>query len=385
MQYVQYGNTGMQVSRLGLGGMRFPESREETIEIIRYAVEHGINYLDSAFVYVNSEELLGEALAGGLREKVYLATKSPSWIIESADDYEKFLDEELRRLRTDYVDVYLLHNQFPRHWEKSKRFDAFGFLDRMVQKGKVRYTGFSLHDNTAAFKEIAAAYNWDCAQIQMNILDPTTQVGLEGLAWGAARDLAMVVMEPLRGGFIVHNKPPVVDEILAAYPEKRSLVEWCMRWLYDKPEVTMVLSGPNSLDQLKDNLRIFDAAQCGVMSEADQDLIGRIREAYEAMNAVACTGCEYCMPCPNDVDIPLVFKLYNAYTRHGKAINDGQFYRERVVPGGHGGDQCTECGVCVDLCTQDLAIPELIAEAHAEMGERHVGSDVVRVSLARPA
>jgi predicted aldo/keto reductase-like oxidoreductase len=341
--------------------------------------------VDTAYVYVDSEELYGEALKNGYRDKVYISTKSPSWIIESAADYEKFLDEVLRRLGTDYVDVYMLHNQFPRHWEKSKKFDAFGFLDDMVKKGKVRYTGFSLHDNEAAFKDIVGAYNWDMAQLQMNILDPDTQVGLEGLKWGAAQGLAMVVMEPLRGGFIVHDKPSEVDEILAAYPEKRSLVDWCMRWLYDMPEVTAVLSGPKTLDQLKENIQIFDKAETGCMSEADQELIVRIRDAYEAMNVVACTSCEYCMPCPNGVDIPLVFKLYNDYTRHGKSINEGQYYRERVVPDGRGGDQCTQCGTCVELCTQGLDIPTLIAQAHEDMGTRHVDRDVVRVDLSRPA
>ncbi|MDR1016369.1 MAG: aldo/keto reductase [Coriobacteriales bacterium] len=385
MQYVQYGKTDMKVSRLGLGGMRFPEDRQETIDIIRYAIDHGINYVDTAYVYVSSEELYGEALKGGYRDKVFIATKSPSWIIESTKDYEAFLDEELRRLGTDYVDVYLLHNQFPRHWQKSLKFDAFGFLDKMVQKGKIRYKGFSLHDNRPAFEEIVKAYDWDMAQLQINILDTETQVGLDGFKWGAQQGLAMVAMEPLRGGFIVHDKPAAVDQIIADYPEKRSLVEWCMRWLYDMPEVTCVLSGPKTLEQLKGNLHIFDAAESSCMSATDQELIARIVQAYEDQNVVACSACGYCLPCPNGVDIPQVFKLYNDYTRHGKSINEGQFYRERLMPDGRAGDQCTACGHCVPLCTQGLDIPALIAAAHEDMGTRHVDRDVVRVDLSRPA
>jgi predicted aldo/keto reductase-like oxidoreductase len=380
MRYVPFGNTDMKVSRLGLGAMRFPEDRRDAVRLIHAAVDAGINYVDTAYVYINSEEVLGEALHGIRRDKVYLATKSPSWLVERPEDYERFLDEELIRLRTDRVDVYLLHNIFPRHWEKSKRFDALGFLDRMKEKGKIRYTGFSLHDTRAAFEEIVSAYQWDCAQIQMNILDPNQQVGLDGLRWGAKR-LAMIVMEPLRGGFILRNKPPEVDAILAAYPQQRSLAEWCFRWLYDMPEVTTILSGTSTLEQLEDNLRIFTDERADVMSEMDQMLIARIRAAYESMNVVACTACRYCMPCSSGVDIPEVFRVYNSYTRHGKHLNDGIFYRERFVPSGIGADKCVACGECESHCPQGLPIIRYLTQAHAELGERHLGDDVVRVDL----
>jgi predicted aldo/keto reductase-like oxidoreductase len=396
MRYVPFGKTGLEVSRLGLGAMRFPEDRKEAVRMVHAALDAGINYIDSAYVYVNSEEVIGEALAGSAgsnsgigggatgggsrRSEVYLATKSPSWLIERPEDYERFIDEELTRLRTDYIDLYLLHNIFPRHWEKSKRFGALEFLDKMKAKGKIRYTGFSLHDTRAAFEEIANAYDWDCAMVQMNILDPEHQVGVEGLRWGAER-MAMVVMEPLRGGFILRNKPPEVDTILASYPEQRSLTDWCFRWLYDMPEVATILSGPSTMEQLEDNLRIFAEERTGVMSTSDQALIARVRAAYEGMNVVACTACGYCMPCPSDVDIPEIFRIYNSYTRHGKHLNDGIFYRERFVPSGIGANQCVACGVCERHCPQGLPIIKCLAEAHAEMGERHVGDDRVRVDM----
>jgi predicted aldo/keto reductase-like oxidoreductase len=304
MEYTRFGNTDLTVSRFGLGCMRFPASKTEAIRMVRHAIDHGVNYLDTAYVYGNSEVITGEALGGGYREKIVLATKSPIWSIHQYEDFETYLDESLRRLGTDCIDVYLLHNMNPENWKKVIRLDGLTFLDKMIQKGKIRYKAFSIHNTTEAFIEIADAFDWDMAQIQLNLTDAHYQCGIAGLRYGAQKGLAMVIMEPLRGGTIVNNTPKEVHALVDNYKEKRSLVDWCFRWLYDMEEVTTILSGTSSLAQLDDNLRIFDQAQTNVLSENDLALIREIQQIYAHQTMVPCTSCAYCMPCPEGLDIP---------------------------------------------------------------------------------
>jgi predicted aldo/keto reductase-like oxidoreductase len=369
MEYRDFGKTGLRVSRFGLGCMRFPPDEAEAVRIVRRAVDRGVNYLDTGYVYRNSEEILGRALGGGYRERVALATKSPLREITGAGDFEKYLDEQLRRLGTDHIDVYLLHNICPEYWERVKKFDAFSFLDRMVAKGKILRRGFSIHNTTEAFKEIVDAYDWEMAQIQFNILGETQQVGLEGLRYGAEKGLAMVIMEPLRGGQLLSNAPEEAGRLIDAYPDRRSLAEWCFRWLYNMEEVTLVLSGVSTLDQLEDNLRIFENSKPGVMSEKERGLIRRIQEIYESQKSIGCTACRYCMPCPRGVDIPGVFRVYNEYLRLGRHANDKLFYRRNIFFGGSGGDRCVSCGRCARRCPQALEIPALLQSIHGEFME----------------
>lgn len=367
MKYVPYGKTGLTVSRFGLGCMRFPAEEAQAIEMVRYAIDHGVNYLDTAYVYKNSEVITGKALAGGYREKVHIATKSPIWNIEKYEDFEKYLDEELVRLGTDYVDVYLLHNLYPGNWEKVKKLGGLKFLDRMIEKGKIRHQGFSIHSTTAAFKEIVDSFGWEMCQIQLNILDAHNQVGVQGLQYAWEKGLAAVIMEPLRGGHLILNAPREAAQLVEDYPQKRSLAEWCFRWLYDMPEVSLILSGASSLDQLKDSLRIFESAEPGVMSEADQELIAKIRDAFESKKSIGCTGCRYCMPCPKHVNIPEIFKLYNNYQLFQPHAADKIVYRRNYAGEGAGADQCIACGACLRKCPQELTIPELLKQAHAEL------------------
>ncbi len=367
MQYAPYGKTGLHVSRFGLGCMRYPKEEQDAIDMVRYAIDHGVNYLDTAYVYGDSEVITGKALQGGYRDKTYLATKCPVWDVKQHADFEKYLDEELIRLQTDYVDVYLLHNLNQEHWEMVKRYDGFSFLDKMVKKGKIRHEAFSIHNTLPAFIEIADAYPWEMAQIQLNILDEHQQVGIEGVRYAAQKGMAVVIMEPLRGGSLVNNVPMEVQKLISEYPEKRSLVEWCFRWLYNMPEVSTILSGASSMEQLKDNLRIFSEADAGVMSEADQELICKIQLAYEANHSIGCTGCKYCMPCPKGVGIPDIFKVYNSHQLTKPHTIDKYVYQNVIVPAGAGAEKCVACGVCQKHCPQSLNIPELLKAAQTEL------------------
>ncbi len=369
MEYVQLGRTGLKVSRFGLGCMRFPADEKEAIAMVRQAIDNGVNYLDTAYIYDDSEVITGKALRDGYRRRTHLATKSPLWNINKHEDFEKYLDEELKRLGTDYIDVYLLHNLNPGHWEKVKRLDGFSFLNRMIEKGKIGHKAFSIHGTLPAFQEIVAAFDWEMAQIQLNILDENQQIGVAGLKHAAAKGLAMVIMEPLRGGYLLNNVPGEVTALLNGYPEQRSLVEWCFRWLYNMPEVAVILSGTSSLEQLRDNLRIFEQSAANVMSEADQELIHKIRAAYESQKSIGCTGCQYCLPCPKGVSIPEIFRLYNSYQLMKPHPIDKVVYKQSFQPAGTGADQCVSCNICKKHCPQALDIPVLLKRVHGELME----------------
>jgi predicted aldo/keto reductase-like oxidoreductase len=309
------------------------------------------------------------ALKDGYRDKAVLATKNPTWQVEKYGDFEKFLDEELKRLGTDCIDVYLLHNLEYLNWQKVKKLDAFTFLDKMVQKGKIKHKAFSFHGTAAAFKEIVDAYDWEMAQIQLNILDEFEQAGVEGLKYASDKGLAVVIMEPLRGGYILNNIPENVQKLIDTYPKKHSLLEWCFRWLYNMPEATVVLSGTSSIEQLKQNIEIFSKAESNVMSAEDLEFIRKIREAFEAKKSIGCTGCRYCMPCPQNVDIPQIFKLYNSANLMSEHWVDKEMYTNNIMPSGLGADKCIECGLCMKHCPQGLKIPERLKEAHKGLME----------------
>ena len=363
MEYTEFGKTGLTVSRFGLGCMRFPKEETEAIKMVRYAIDHGVNYLDTAYTYRDSEVTTGKALKDGYRNKTYIATKCPIHKIEKYEDFEVILDVELKRLGTDYIDIYLFHNMDHTNWEKAKNLNALEFIDKMIEKGKIRYKAFSIHDTLSVYKEIVDAFDWAMAQIQLNILGESQQVGVEGLMYAAQKGLATVIMEPLRGGYLLNNIPTEVKELINNYPEKRPLVEWCFRWLYNMPEISVILSGTNSLKQLKENLKIFEYAKPGVLSVEDQNLISEIRKAFESQGSIGCTGCKYCMPCPQGVKIPDIFRLYSNY-QYLRSNNDRYIYRKVIVPSHSGADQCVSCGICMKQCPQSLQIPDLLKEAH---------------------
>lgn len=295
-----------------IGGDDLQVDEEKAAQMIRYSIDTGINYIDTAYPYHGgmSELLIGKALENGYREKVYLATKLPSWLITSREDMDQYLNEQLEKLKTDYIDFYLLHALNREFWNLVKKHEAFDFLSYALKDGRIKHTGFSFHDNIDLFKEIVDSYPWDICQIQYNFMDENFQAGEEGLMYAASRGLGIVVMEPLRGGYLV-SSPPEVQEIWNSAETKRSPVEWGFRYLWDYPEISVVLSGMSDMEQVKENIKLAEKSLPNFLTEEDKKLISRVKEIYRSKTRVYLTGCHYCMPCPSGVNIPENFKYLN--------------------------------------------------------------------------
>ena len=338
-QYTDFGTTGLKVSRFGLGTMRLPADEKAAIEIVRYAIDHGVNYIDTAYIYAGSEELLGKALADGTA-KGHARDEMPRHILAVARGLRKVPRRTASPSEGRLVDVYMLHNLSPGVWEKVKKYDGIPFLEEMRKKGKIRFKGFSIHNTFEAFKEIiASAPDWSMTQIQLNILDQYNQAGgTQGLKYAAAQGLPVVIMEPLRGGSLVEELSDEGRKLLEAFPEKRTFVEWCMRWLYSKPEASVILSGTSTLDQLKDQLRIFEHAAPNVMTDAEEKLITELRRTFEAQPLIGCTDCKYCLPCPKTVLIPSAFAYYNRYMR-----TRDESIKRAYMSGSRKADLCVGC------------------------------------------
>jgi predicted aldo/keto reductase-like oxidoreductase len=391
MLYRKVPKTGDELSILGYGCMRLPQAKtggvdvERAIRQIRYAIDHGVNYLDTAPVYHfgKSEQVLSMALERGYRAKVRIATKLPPWSVRTRADMDRILDAQLQTLHTDHIDYYLLHSLADKSWTKLRDLGVLGFLDSAKKDGRIRNAGFSFHGNTATLKEIIDAYSWEFCQIQYNYLDEHNQAGTEGLRYAAEQGLAVMVMEPLRGGNLAGPVPEAVQTIWDEAPQKRSPAEWGLRWVWNHPEVTVVLSGMNNEAHIDENLRAADSAFPDSLTADELALITRVRDTYQRLMEVGCTGCGYCMPCPAGVDIPGCFALYN--THH-------LFPRDRtakfVYLGRHGGilgavsyaGLCRECGKCEKICPQHLKIPSLMKQVSREMEGYELG---VKVRLAK--
>ncbi|MCK4990011.1 MAG: aldo/keto reductase, partial [Bacteroidales bacterium] len=327
MRRTTFGLTGLQVSPLGFGCMRFPvidndNSRideEQAMEMVHYAIDNGINYFDTAYPYHGydfsiggaSEPFLAKALKNGYREKVYIATKLPSWLIESKEDMERFLNEQLERLNTSHIDFYLLHALDRMNWEKLLRFGVLDFLDKALETGKISYAGFSYHDETELFKEIVDAYDWTFCQIMYNYYDEHFQAGKEGLNYAARKGLAVVAMEPLRGGALVDGLPEDARKILQDAVPGRSEVDWAFRWLWKQADVSVVLSGMSTLEQVLENLELGHSFSDGLWTLEEGKAIDQVNQVIKKLQRVNCTDCGYCMPCPEGVNIPRNFSLCN--------------------------------------------------------------------------
>lgn len=378
MLYRKFGNTGEELSILGYGCMRLPVlegddakiNEEEAIRQIRYGIDKGINYIDTAYPYHggNSEALVGKALADGYREKVKLATKLPSWSVRSREDMDKYLNRQLDRLNTDCIDFYLLHALNEQRWENYKKHGVFDFIKKAKEDGRIKYIGFSFHDELPLFKEIVDAYDWDCCLIQYNFMDENFQAGTEGLKYAADKGMGVLIMEPLRGGYLAKDVPDEIMDIWNQADEKRSPAQWAMSFLWNKPEVGLVLSGMNDISQIDENVEAAGKVQPGSLTEKDAGLIEQVKEIYKSRMAVNCTNCQYCMPCPVGVSIPGCFGFLNT----GAMFEDMKYakgqYKTFILKDNRASN-CIECGVCEDKCPQNIDIRTMLKEVVKEFGD----------------
>ncbi|HEY9593419.1 MAG TPA: aldo/keto reductase [Spirochaetia bacterium] len=382
MQYRTLGRIG-NVSALGFGAMRLPVANgkvdeKEAIAMIRAAIDAGVTYVDTAYPYHNgeSEVVVGKALGGGYRHKVMLATKLPVWHVREAADFDRYLDEQLGRMRQDRVDVYLLHSLNKTSWPKVRDLGVLDWAERAVASGRVGHIGFSFHDDADTFRSIVDAYDWEICQVQYNIMDVDNQAGTAGVRYAAGRGVAVVVMEPLLGGKLVAPPAPV-QALWDGSPSKRSPVAWALEWLWSQPEVSLVLSGMSTMEQVKDNLAIADRARVGGLSAADLALCDRVRACYRGLNAIPCTACGYCMPCPHGVDIPANLAAYNEGLAYGHPdAARGQYaWWKTAFEVAHIQDhdiraaQCTACKTCEKKCPQKIPISAWMKVIHAALGE----------------
>jgi predicted aldo/keto reductase-like oxidoreductase len=376
MQYRKFGKLDWQASILGFGAMRLPQTdnkpgnvnEPESILMIRYAIEHGVNYVDTAYPYHEgkSEVVVGKALKDGYRQKVKVATKLPSWRVQSAQDFDRFLDEQLKRLDIDKIDFYLLHGLNHQQWPKLRDLNIIKSAESAIKDGRIGHLGFSFHDEFLAFKEIIDGYDgWTLCQMQYNFMDETIQAGTKGLEYAAGKGLAVVVMEPLRGGRLTKNPPESVTRLWVNAPKKRTPAEWGLLWVWNHPEVSVVLSGMSRLEHVVENVEVANQARPNMLSPKELALFNNVREAYNKLIPIPCTGCGYCMPCPNGVQIPVILELYNDSMVYGDPTNAQFRYFSPVgLKETERADKCAECSNCVTACPQGIQVPEWLKKAH---------------------
>ncbi|MDF2613323.1 MAG: aldo/keto reductase [Clostridia bacterium] len=338
---------------------------EKAVEMIRYAIDEGVNYVDTAYPYHGtgmgnggeSEPFVGRALKDGYREKVNLATKLPSWAIKTREDMDKYLNVQLERLQTDTIDFYLVHALNAETWENLKKLGISEFLESAIKDGRIRYAGFSFHDKLEVFKDIVDYYDWSFCQIQYNYLDENFQAGIEGLEYAADRDLGIVIMEPLRGGKIVKNLPSEVMELFDRAEAKRSPAEWALRWIWNHPKVSVILSGMSIMDDVIENIKVAGEALPNSLTEKELTTISDVKKVFNDRIKVNCTACEYCMPCPAGVNIPKNFAYYNEYSLFVTPEREKELKSAyRLIGEKERADRCASCGECESHCPQAIKI-----------------------------
>jgi predicted aldo/keto reductase-like oxidoreductase len=381
VQYRTFGKLDWKPSALGFGAMRLPVidhdpsriDEPEATRMIRYAIDHGVNYVDTAYSYhrETSELFLGRTLQNGYRQRVKLATKMPCWLVKEASDFDRYLDEQLARLQTDHIDFYLLHGLNGERWPKMRDLGVLPWADRAIADGRIHHLGFSFHDKYEVFQEIVDASDlWRFCQIQYNYMDVEEQAGTRGLKYAAGKGLAVVIMEPLRGGALAQNIPPAVQALFDSVSVRarsprpyRTAAEWALQWLWTQPEVSVVLSGMSTMQQVEENVASAGRSGPGTFAQAELDLVDRVRQAYRDLCAIPCTACQYCLPCPNGVNIPEVFEIYNDLMMYGDEPRAQMFYS--WLSEDKRADLCIECGECLEKCPQGIEIPEWLKKAHA--------------------
>lgn len=373
MQYRKFGKLEWQPSALGFGCMRLPYLNNDPAQIdeveatrmLRAAIEKGLNYVDTAYIYHNgnSETFVGRALQNGFRNWVALATKLPCWMVNQAADFDRYLNEQLAKLQTDHVDFYLLHALNADSWHKVRDLGVLEWAERAKLDGRIRHIGFSFHDEYPVFQEIVDAYDqWDFTQIQYNYMDINNQAGLAGLQYAAARGLGVIIMEPLLGGRLV-RPPQAVQTLWESAPTRRSPAAWALQWLWNQPEVGLVLSGMSTMQQVEQNLEAAEASRVGLFSQAELEVVERVRATYEELCKIPCTACAYCQPCPNKVNIPALFDMYNAATMYSLEERARKAYNRLSLE--ERADMCIDCGECEEKCPQKIPISDWMPEVHA--------------------
>ena len=380
MQYRKFGTLDWNASVLGFGAMRLPTVDEdprsenideaEAINMIRTSIDQGINYIDTAYPYHNgnSEIVVGKALQDGYRQKVMLATKSPVRNMTDPADFDRKLAEQLKRLQTDHIDFYLLHGLGKHTWRNVVL--KLGLLEKAeaaLKDGRIRHLGFSFHDEYDAFQEIIDGYDkWEFCQIQYNYMDVETQAGTKGLKYAAAKGLAIVVMEPLLGGKLA-NPPADILQMLNQH-DNISPADWALQWVWNHPEVTVVLSGMSTMEQVNQNIASAKKARANSLPPAHVELLNNVRETYLAKAAIPCTTCNYCMPCPNNVDIPKNFKMYNDGVIHNDPKSSAYFYKIFLREESRA-SSCVQCKICEEKCPQKIPISDWMPKVHHTLGK----------------
>lgn len=382
MLYRKFGKTNEEVSVLGFGCMRLPVidgnyariDEERAIKMIRHAIDNGVNYIDTAYPYHGSgfdrggesEPFVAKALKDGYRERVKIATKLPTWLVQTRADMDRLLNEQLKRLETNVIDFYMLHALNKSIWQKLKKLGVDEFLDQAKKEGKIKHAGFSFHDNIDTFKEIVDSYDWSFCLMQYNYLDENTQAGRKGLEYAASKGLGIAIMEPLRGGSLINKLP---KEILDAWNEasiKRSPAEWALRWVMNHPEVSVVLSGMTTMEHVEENINTAKEGAASSLTEEEMELVDFAKKTLKSKMKINCTGCRYCMPCPIGVDIPESFSFYNnAYLMDTLQFTKVQYNMSLVKEAR--ASNCIQCGKCEEHCPQNIAIREELKNVKAAL------------------
>ncbi len=368
----KYGN---ELSVLGFGCMRFPMKAgridmDETEREIIAAVNNGINYFDTAYIYPGSEAALGEILfKNNMRDRVNIATKLPHYLIKTKESAEKMFAEELKRLKTDHVDYYLMHMLTDTDtWDRLKSIGMDEWIDEKKKSGKIGQIGFSYHGNSEMFKKLIDAYDWDFCMIQYNYMDENSQAGKSGLKYANAKGLPVMIMEPLRGGKLANRLPDEAKRIFSSHNKKYTPAQWSFRWLWNQPEVTVVLSGMNSLEMLEDNINTASSVNIGELTDEDNAMLRRVIKAFNSKMKVGCTGCGYCMPCPKNVDIPGTFAAYNRRYSEGKLHGVIDYFMCTALrKNPSSASNCIQCGKCERHCPQNINIRTQLKNAQKEL------------------